>query len=224
MAMPPTYKPSPLSFGSPRTSPFRRPESPVPSLTTSRPTTPSPSPTKIQAGLLTPSKLTNATSPTSNDGSWTPRALTPSMTVQDRPVSPTRASTFSVQDATRMTRAPPTSDALSKLPASQVREMREAFQVLDRDNDGQVNREDAVDMLTNLGISLLRSILKARLNRLQAKTPPHWPHPSSFLQVNPKTYPSPPSFPLFPTSSLPSPRNKNSSTLLPPSMTTTADR
>lgn len=30
--------------------------------------------------------------------------------------------------------------------------MREGFQILDRDNDGQVNREDIVDMLTNLGM------------------------------------------------------------------------
>ena len=43
------------------------------------------------------------------------------------------------------------SDALSKLPAAQVREMREGFQILDRNNDGLVNREDVVDMLTNLG-------------------------------------------------------------------------
>ena len=42
-------------------------------------------------------------------------------------------------------------DALAKLPPAQVREMREGFQILDRDNDGQVNREDVVDMLTNLG-------------------------------------------------------------------------
>lgn len=45
-------------------------------------------------------------------------------------------------------------DALSKLPASQVREMREGFQILDRDNDGLVNRDDVVDMLTNLGARL----------------------------------------------------------------------
>lgn len=29
--------------------------------------------------------------------------------------------------------------------------MREAFEILDRDNDGQVTRDDVVDMLTNLG-------------------------------------------------------------------------
>lgn len=43
------------------------------------------------------------------------------------------------------------SDALSRLPTSQVREMREGFQILDRDNDGLVNRDDVVDMLANLG-------------------------------------------------------------------------
>lgn len=29
--------------------------------------------------------------------------------------------------------------------------MREAFEILDRDNDGQVTRDDVIDMLTNLG-------------------------------------------------------------------------
>lgn len=42
-------------------------------------------------------------------------------------------------------------DALARLPAAQVKEMREGFQILDRDNDGQVTRDDVVDMLTNLG-------------------------------------------------------------------------
>ena len=44
-------------------------------------------------------------------------------------------------------------DSLAKLPPAQVREMREGFQILDRDNDGQVNRDDVIDMLTNLGSS-----------------------------------------------------------------------
>lgn len=42
-------------------------------------------------------------------------------------------------------------DALSKLPAAQVREMREAFQILDQDSDGAVNREDVSEMLKSLG-------------------------------------------------------------------------
>lgn len=42
-------------------------------------------------------------------------------------------------------------DALSQLTPAQLREMREAFQVLDRDNDGTINRDDVADMLLNLG-------------------------------------------------------------------------
>ena len=42
-------------------------------------------------------------------------------------------------------------NAHARLPAAQVRELREAFQVLDRDSDGLVDREDVEDMLTNLG-------------------------------------------------------------------------
>jgi hypothetical protein len=47
--------------------------------------------------------------------------------------------------------AGPASDAAGKLPAHQVREIREAFQVLDRDNDGLVNKDDVIDVLTTLG-------------------------------------------------------------------------
>ena len=53
-------------------------------------------------------------------------------------------------------RPTPNGDALSRLPTAQVREMREGFQILDRDNDGLVNRDDVVDMLTNLGTSWFR--------------------------------------------------------------------
>ncbi|KAF3484154.1 calmodulin [Arthroderma uncinatum] len=48
-------------------------------------------------------------------------------------------------------RPPISNDLLSKIPPGQLREMREAFQVLDRDNDGLVNREDIADALNNLG-------------------------------------------------------------------------
>lgn len=47
--------------------------------------------------------------------------------------------------------APLSHDPLLKLPTAKVREMREAFEILDRDNDGQVTRDDVTDMLTNLG-------------------------------------------------------------------------
>lgn len=46
---------------------------------------------------------------------------------------------------------PVENDALSRLPPAQLREIREAFQVLDRDNDGSVNRDDVADVLKNLG-------------------------------------------------------------------------
>ncbi|MCJ1287767.1 hypothetical protein MMC26_007119 [Xylographa opegraphella] len=50
-------------------------------------------------------------------------------------------------------------DALSRLPQAQVREMREAFQMLDRDSDGQVNRDDVVEMLGSLGLDTSGSSL-----------------------------------------------------------------
>jgi Ca2+-binding EF-hand superfamily protein len=43
------------------------------------------------------------------------------------------------------------SDAAAKLSPAQLREIREAFQVLDRDNDGSVNKEDVADALVNIG-------------------------------------------------------------------------
>jgi len=42
-------------------------------------------------------------------------------------------------------------NALAKLQPAQVRELREGFQILDRDSDGQVGRDDVADMLTQLG-------------------------------------------------------------------------
>ena len=147
-----TYKPSspsPLSFGSPRTSPFRRPESPSPSL---RPSSPF-SPTKSQTPAQSPSKLQNTSTPISNDGGWMPRSLSPSIAPREPPTSPTRgARTVSTQSNLTAKPMAVNTDALSKLPTAQARELREAFQVLDRNGDGQVGREDVVDMLTNLGI------------------------------------------------------------------------
>ena len=43
------------------------------------------------------------------------------------------------------------SDSAANLGAAQLREVREAFQVLDRDNDGLVNRDDVADALANVG-------------------------------------------------------------------------
>lgn len=50
-----------------------------------------------------------------------------------------------------MQRTNTNSDPISKLHPSQLRDMRESFQVMDRDNDGQVNREDIAEVLTQLG-------------------------------------------------------------------------
>lgn len=156
-----TYKPSspsPLSFGSPRTSPFRRPESPSSSC---RPISPLSSPSKTQSPLQSPSKLQNTSTPISNDGSWTPRGLSPATAQREPPPSPTRGErTVSSQSNLTARPMPVNADALSKLPAPQVREMREGFQVLDRDGDGQVGREDIVDMLTNLGTSSEKDIIE----------------------------------------------------------------
>ncbi|KAL9019756.1 MAG: hypothetical protein Q9185_003002 [Variospora sp. 1 TL-2023] len=182
--MPSTYKPSPLSFGSPRSSPFRRPESPSaakpspsspastirPSTPTSsaRPVTPTPSPTKPHTPLQSPSKLHTVHTPTLTDDeedeeekeeeeeedSRTVRNFAPSLTQRGsftQSTSPTRNSTPVANKPGLMNRMALGGDALAKLHPAQVREMREGFQVLDRDNDGLVNREDVVDMLTNLG-------------------------------------------------------------------------
>lgn len=61
-------------------------------------------------------------------------------------------------------RGPIENDSLSRLPPAQLREMREAFQVLDRDNDGIVNREDVADVLRNLGTDSLTTISDPLLN------------------------------------------------------------
>ncbi|KAL8981355.1 MAG: hypothetical protein Q9177_005599 [Variospora cf. flavescens] len=194
MAMPSTYKPSPLSFGSPRTSPFRRPESPSatkpspsspastirPSTPTSsaRPVTPTPSPTKPHTPLQSPSKLHTVHTPTLTDDeedeeekeeeeedSRTVRNFAPLLTQRGsftQSTSPTRNSTPVANKPGLMNRMALGGDALAKLHPAQVREMREGFQVLDRDNDGLVNREDVVDMLTNLGKLFQLPLLRTR--------------------------------------------------------------
>jgi hypothetical protein len=145
-----SYKPSPLSYGSPRASPFRRPESPM-SPSPLRQTTPTPSPTKTMAAATTPSRLGNASTPTEEVESWTPRGLTP--VTRQREPSPTRGAnvTPSNEDMRTTSRNTGDNNALSKLQPAQVRELREGFQTLDRDSDGLVGRYDVADMLSQLG-------------------------------------------------------------------------
>lgn len=147
-----SYKPSPLSLGSPRPSPFRRPESPA-SPSPLRQSTPNPQPAKT---MLTPSKFGNSatSNSTTETSKWTPRGLVPSQ--REPEPSPTKGANTSVSfgGPLKSTGTTYSSDnnALSRLPAAQVRELREGFQVLDRDSDGQVGREDVADILTQLGM------------------------------------------------------------------------
>ncbi|KKA31031.1 hypothetical protein TD95_004117 [Thielaviopsis punctulata] len=52
-------------------------------------------------------------------------------------------------------------NALSQLQPAQVRTLREGFQILDRDSDGFVNREDVADMLNQLGLPSTASDIAA---------------------------------------------------------------
>ncbi|KAF4969715.1 hypothetical protein FSARC_3103 [Fusarium sarcochroum] len=147
MSVPVSYKPSPLGYGSSptRSSPFRRPESPA-SPSPLRHTTPTGSPTK--AGPFgTTSRFARPTTPTSTQPSWTPRAKTP--VKDDMASSPSR---FSPAPRTPISKTLGNGNALSQLQPTQVRTLRDAFQILDRDCDGVVNREDVSDMLNQLGL------------------------------------------------------------------------
>ena len=149
--MPSGYKPSPLGYGSPRSSPFRRPEpstSPTPSPLRQSNSTPLVSPLKLSnsGNFPRPGSESTATAG-STSGSWTPKARptqddTPRSTY---PASPTRQVPLSNTMASH-------GNALSKLQPSQVRTLREGFQILDRDSDGVVNRDDVADMLNQLGM------------------------------------------------------------------------
>ncbi|OTB07999.1 hypothetical protein M426DRAFT_317504 [Hypoxylon sp. CI-4A] len=150
MAMPAGYKPSPLGYGSPRSSPFRRPESPA-SPSSVKYTTPTPSPTK-PSGVHTPSRFAaTVESPTSSIDSPTPRRH--SQTTDMPPVhslaSPARISSSRPQQPLQSAAQ---GNALSQLQPSQVRVLRDGFQILDRDSDGVVNKEDVADMLNQLGL------------------------------------------------------------------------
>lgn len=147
MAAPASYKPSPLGYGSPRSSPFRRPESPASS--PFRATTPSASPTKagqVNAG----SRFADSSTTTPTAESRTTRGLDPALSVHSAP----QRNTAPVAAHKSMGS---NGNALSQLQPTQVRTLREGFQILDRDSDGVVNREDVADMLTQLGLPASQS-------------------------------------------------------------------
>ena len=159
-----SYKPSSISFNSPRASPFRRPSSPT---TTQRPSTPpsqSPGRNNHTTPTTSPSKLKQ--SYTVEDADSDGRTVAPSSpTIASRfprsqteppPSPPARsvANNPSTPISTRPHGAPAAAnaDVLSKLPPQLLHSLREAFSVLDRDSDGQVDRSDVVDVFSSLGL------------------------------------------------------------------------
>ncbi|KAF2007453.1 hypothetical protein P154DRAFT_454258 [Amniculicola lignicola CBS 123094] len=186
---PTPYKPSPLSFNSPRASPFRRPNSPLThSPSTVKPSTPTTSPLKPTATTPSHTPLRNST--TSNASLNPPAWLNTrgTTTAAEPPSSPTRSPSRQVSTSTQHTvrpnntasmasrfdgasaTPPPASrpaplarmgptDGLSKVPPPLLHSMRESFSVLDRDNNGSVNSADVADMLSQLGLSATPSML-----------------------------------------------------------------
>lgn len=151
-AMQAGYKPSPLGYGSPRSSPFRRPES----STTSPPprqTTPDSSPSKF-THHRTPSGLGTdpATSPAPVSPDFgRPRPLPqPDSMASQRLGSP-------LQMRSHVAAPIAGGNALSRLQPQQLRVLRDVFQILDRDGDGSVNREDVADMMNQLGKTIGRT-------------------------------------------------------------------
>ncbi|KAL4898166.1 hypothetical protein BDV59DRAFT_166321 [Aspergillus ambiguus] len=153
------FKPSPLSFGSPRASPFRRPSTPNSPPSNIRPTTPGSSPSRGYTPVVSPSKLNQSYTVDEDDAAAAaakPREPVPQPRfTREIPASPTRGADSSAGSPMMGTTRGPTmatsSDAAAKLTPAQLREIREAFQVLDRDNDGLVNRDDVADALVNIG-------------------------------------------------------------------------
>ncbi|KAK4151773.1 hypothetical protein C8A00DRAFT_16870, partial [Chaetomidium leptoderma] len=144
-----SYKPSPLGYGNTaRSSPFRRPQSPG-SPSTLRQTSPAISPAK-QGFFDAAARFGSSPIASPTHEFRTSRGY---VTVEDAPDTE-----FPQQHSTPRPTAPSVAstaghgNALSQLQPSQVRTMREAFQILDRDSDGIVIREDVVDMLTQLGL------------------------------------------------------------------------
>ncbi|KAJ6082783.1 Calcium-binding EF-hand [Penicillium canescens] len=138
MANNPTFKPSPLSFGSPRASPFRRPSTPNSPPSAGRTGTPGSSPSRSYTPMVSPSKLNQ------------------SYTAADRESASPKSEAPIPQPNFKRELPPPRRKERSRQAAHHrfwepVREIREAFQVLDRDNDGLVNKDDVIDVLTTLG-------------------------------------------------------------------------
>ncbi|KAI5300607.1 hypothetical protein KEM56_002329 [Ascosphaera pollenicola] len=86
-----------------------------------------------------------------------PPPLSPTKPISPRPL-PAMPGSVSPAPLNTAARPPPfQNDAVSRLPTAQVRELRESFQVLDRDNDGTITREDVAEMLISLGLDASRA-------------------------------------------------------------------
>lgn len=180
---------------------------------------------------------TASTPTTSTAESTTPRAKTPqSQSMADEMFGSQKTLKNS---ALAPTPTPPSAmghgNALSQLQPAQVRTLREGFQILDRDSDGVVNREDVADMLNQLGEKShhglpvavcfdLKTLANSMTRSQQAYPPAPLMSPASFLLPLPRR-------PLLLPSSTPSPRHLHLSPLAPnyslpfPLLTTmTADR
>ncbi|KAF2691724.1 hypothetical protein K458DRAFT_4610 [Lentithecium fluviatile CBS 122367] len=97
---PTPYKPSPLSFNSPRASPFRRPNSPLThSPSTVKPSTPTSSPLKPATPSQTPLRHSTTSNASQNPPAWLNTRGT--ATAPDAPTSPTRHVSTSTQHTIR---------------------------------------------------------------------------------------------------------------------------
>lgn len=162
--MPAGFKPSPLGYGSPRSSPFRRPESPAAS-----------SPLRQSTPPGTPSRLGHARTPSRLGVESTPVAAPASPDFsRSRPLPQpeTMASPRLGSPVSLRSQAPAPAaggNALSQLQPQQLRVLRDGFQILDRDSDGSVNREDVADMMTQLGMFQIDSTRSRHLLRQCAR-------------------------------------------------------
>ncbi|KAI9695157.1 MAG: hypothetical protein M1820_008863 [Bogoriella megaspora] len=183
------YKPSPLSFNSPRRSPFQRSDSRPGSPLTIRASTPTAPPNKSGTPSTSADKRAGSPSPwTSTRG--TPGGLEPPTSPSRNPSHGSNISLLDEKSNATATYTRPTSsrtetsetvrpwqssqaplaspplninnaDILSHLPPAHLRSMRESFQVLDSHNKGSIGSADIAAMLQQLGLDASPAALSA---------------------------------------------------------------
>ncbi|KAF3016486.1 hypothetical protein E8E14_009919 [Neopestalotiopsis sp. 37M] len=114
----------------------------------------------------TPSKIGHLRSPSRLGGDSTPVIAAPTSPdfSRSRPLpQPEKMSSPRLGSPVQIrSQAPATAaggNALSQLQPQQLRVLRDGFQILDRDSDGSVNREDIADMMNQLGMTPSQSEL-----------------------------------------------------------------